>query len=123
MNRCISLWVACSLGATALLASAQNPPLRPFPAKAERGVMQVTQPPELLINGKTERLSPGARIRGSNNMLVMSGALVGQSLVVKFVREPLGLVHEVWVLTAAEAQATSQANWTRASDDTPAETR
>jgi hypothetical protein len=85
--------------------------------------MQVTQPPELLINGKAERLSPGARIRGSNNMMVMSGALVGQSLVVKFVREPLGLVHEVWVLTEAEAQATAQANWTRPPADTPAEPR
>ena len=104
MNRCRPVWVACALGATALLASAQFPNVRPFPPKAERGVMQVTQPPELLINGKAERLSPGARIRGSNNMLVMSGALVGQNLVVKFVREPLGLVHEVWVLTEAEAQ-------------------
>jgi hypothetical protein len=123
MNRCRSLWVACALGATALLASAQTPPLRPFPPKAERGVMQVTQPPELLINGKAERLSPGARIRGTNNMLVMSGALLGQSLVVKFVREPLGLVHEVWVLTEAEAQATAQASWMRPPADTPAEPR
>jgi hypothetical protein len=79
--------------------------------------MQITQPPELLINGKAERLSPGARIRGTNNMLVMSGALIGQNLVVKFVREPLGLVHEVWVLTPAEAQATAHTNWARASDD------
>ena len=116
MNRCRTVWVACALVATALMASAQTPTVRPFPPKAERGVMQITQPPELLINGKAERLSPGARIRGTNNMLVMSGALVGQSLPIKFVREPLGLVHEVWVLTEAEAQA--QANVGRALADT-----
>jgi hypothetical protein len=77
---------------------------RPFPPTALRGAMVVTNPPELLMNGKPERLSPGARIRGTNNMLVMSGAIVGQNLLVNFVREPHGMVHEVWVLTEAEAQ-------------------
>jgi hypothetical protein len=65
--------------------------------------MVVVQPPELFINDRPERLSPGARIRGPNNMMVMSGALVGQKLLVHFVREPLGLIHEVWILTEAEA--------------------
>jgi hypothetical protein len=67
--------------------------------------MIIISPPEVLIDGKPARLSPGARIRGANNMLVMSGALVGQAVVVNYVREPLGLVHEVWILNAAEIQA------------------
>jgi hypothetical protein len=77
---------------------------RPFPPNTFRGAMVVTNPPELLMNGKAERLSPGARIRGANNMLVMSGSIVGQNLLVNFVREPNGMVHEVWVLTEAEAK-------------------
>ena len=78
--------------------------IRPFPATAQRGAMQVIQPPVILLNGKEEQLSPGSRIRGTNNMLVMSGALVGQNLLVNYVREPQGLIHEVWILNEAEAQ-------------------
>ena len=91
---------------TASLAAAQQNPMqniRPFPPAAQRGVMVITQPPELVLNEKADRLSPGARIRGTNNMLVMSGSLIGQKLLVNFVREPGGAVHEVWILTEAEA--------------------
>jgi hypothetical protein len=77
---------------------------RPFPAAAKRGILQVTEPPNLLINGASERLSPGSRIRGENNMLVMSGQLVGQSVLVNYTRNAQGMIHEVWILTAIEAQ-------------------
>ena len=93
---------AFALCAIAALATAQTT-LRPFPPKAERGVMQITQPPEMLLNGKPDRLSPGARIHGADNALRMSGTLMGQKAVVNFVREPAGQVHEVWILTEAEA--------------------
>jgi len=94
------LAVACC--AVSLATSAQTS-LRPFPPKAQRGVMQITQPPELLLDGRQDRLSPGARIHGTNDMLLMSGALIGQAVVVNFVREPAGQVHEVWILSDAEA--------------------
>lgn len=81
-----------------------EPAIRPFPVAAVRAAMVVTQPPEIEIDGKPERLSPGARIRDTNNMLVMSGSLVGKNYLVNMVREPLGLVHEVWILTEAEAR-------------------
>jgi hypothetical protein len=97
--------LATTLLAWAGLASAQSLE-RAFPADAERGVMQVIAPPVIHMSGRPERLSPGARIRGANNMLQMSGALIGQNLVVNFVRNPLGEVHEVWLLTEAEAAST-----------------
>ena len=90
--------VVVSLSSTAQVVN------RPFPPPAVRGVLTVTQPPEVLMDGKADRLSPGARIRGTNNMLLMSGALVGQSLSVNYTREPNGYIHEVWVLTDAEAR-------------------
>ena len=117
MNRCMSSartpcaarrsWGRTLLGALSLvLISAPTWAqwgVRNFPANTERGALVVTQPPEVLINGKPERLSPGARIRATNNLLVLSGTLVGQNLLVNFVREPQGMVHEVWILTEAEA--------------------
>ena len=105
-RRCASASLAALLlgGATisAFSAFAQTTP-RSFPPKAERGVMQITQPPEMLLNGKADRLSPGARIHGADNALRMSGTLIGQKVAVNYVREPTGQVHEVWVLTEAEA--------------------
>ena len=89
--------VLASLGSTAQVIT------RPFPPTAVRGILTVTQPPEVLMDGKADRLSPGARIRGTNNMLVMSGALVGQAMRVNYTREPNGYIHDVWVLTDAEA--------------------
>ena len=75
---------------------------RPFPATALRGEIAFGQPPEVLVNGLPTRLAPAARIRGLNNLIVMSGALMGQKAVVHYVLDPLGLVQDVWILTDAE---------------------
>jgi hypothetical protein len=93
-----------TLGLWAGAAQAQTAGQRPFPPQALRGVMVVAQPPVITLDGQPAQLSPGARIRGTNNMLVMSGSLVKQELTVNYLREPHGLVHEVWILTAAEAE-------------------
>jgi hypothetical protein len=77
--------------------------VRNFPSKAERAVLQITQPPELLLNDQPGRMSPGVRIRGTNNMLVMSAQLIGQKVEVNLVRDLAGEVREVWILTQAEA--------------------
>jgi hypothetical protein len=102
-RRFVLVGTLATLLSIAVPAPAQQT-VRPFPPKAERGAMVITQPPEMMLNGKPERLSPGSRIHAANNMLVMSGALVGQNLLVNYVREPLGLIHEVWILNAAEAK-------------------
>jgi hypothetical protein len=121
MNRCIRTLSGLALLATILspLAYAQVAStstsvlsdgngniaaVRNFPPKVQRGTLVVTAPPEVMLNGKPDRLSPGARIRGTNNMLAMSGVLVGQQLVVNYLREPNGMLHDVWILTALEAQ-------------------
>lgn len=83
---------------------AAEPAVRPFPVAAVRATMVVTQPPEVLIDGQPARMSPGARIRGANNMLVLSGSIVGKTYLVNLVRDPLGQVHDVWILTPSEAR-------------------
>ena len=77
---------------------------RQFPPAAKRAVLQVTAPPEVLLNGAPARLSPGARIHGLTNTLVMSGQMVGQRLVVNYLRDTQGLIHQVWILSETEAQ-------------------
>lgn len=94
--------VCASLAFTPSAATAQTN-ARTFSAQTLRGVLVVTQPPEVLLNGKPARLSPGSRIRDTDNLLQLSGGLVGQKLLVHYTLEPHGLVHNVWVLTGEEA--------------------
>jgi len=83
MNRCFSARFRATRRTTTLAlgllafglapaALAQNQP-RTFPDNALRGTLVVVQPPVIQLDGKTAQLSPGARIRGTNNMLLMSG--------------------------------------------------
>jgi hypothetical protein len=131
MNRCIllpppqssfvRLAVFCAWLGASLCAWSQES-VRPFPAGTQRGILQVTQPPEVLLDGKHARLSPGARIRGENNLLLLSGSLVGRNLVVNYVRDAQGMIHDVWLLNAAETRqnmpgAPAQSNYV--SDPTP----
>ena len=77
--------------------------VRQFPAAAKRATLEVKAPPDVLLNGAPARLSPGASIHGLTNMLVMSGQMIGQRLVVNYMLDPQGLVHQVWILSEAEA--------------------
>ena len=96
MLRCATaLLLACFV---ALPAQAQ----RVFQSNALRGELVVTQPPQALLNGKPVRLSPGARIRNLQNMVQLSGSLLGQKLVVNYTLDPAGELRDVWILTEAE---------------------
>jgi hypothetical protein len=99
MLRCAStLALALSL---ALPATAQVQ--RNFSNKALRGTIVFGAPPEVTLNGKPARLAPGARIRDANNLVLMSGTLVGGKAVVNYTTELQGMLLEVWILSPAEA--------------------
>jgi hypothetical protein len=99
MQRCV---LAVLLTASFVLpATAQVQ--RSFPATALRGEVQFGSPPEVLLNGQPARLAPGARIRGENNMLQMSGSLVNVKATVHYTLErQSGLLLDVWLLTPEE---------------------
>ena len=99
MYRCLALAGSLLLLHSTAPAQVQ----RPFPATALRGELVVTAPPEARLNGAPTRLAPGARIRGRDNMLQMSAALVDQKLRVNYTLDLYGLVREVWILRDEEA--------------------
>ena len=101
MNRCVLMAALALALAMAGAVSAQTS--RPFPAHALRGALVVVQPPEVQLNGQAARLAPGSRIRGADNMVQMSGTLVGARLLVHYTLDPIGLVQDVWILTPDEA--------------------
>ena len=98
MYRCLALLV-CS---TVLAAPASAQMVRAFPQDALRGVVTFGPPPHVLLNGKPAQLAPGARIRGQDNMLQMSGALVNVKAIVHYTIETNGLVKDVWLLRPEE---------------------
>jgi hypothetical protein len=111
MNRCIESRVGAALLACVVLAGSTFLPqsaafaqgiVREVPKDVVRARMVVTAPPQVTLDNKPDRLSPGARIRGVNNLIALSGGLVGQVLPVVYRRDAAGLVHEVWVLTPEE---------------------
>ena len=113
MNRCTFRLVASGLLAffaalAGLPAAAQDvgdpPAVRDFPKNALRGQLVVLAPPEISMDGKPDRLAPGARLRDSSNLLVLTGQVINQNLTVNYLRDNMGLVQQVWVLTDAEAK-------------------
>jgi hypothetical protein len=112
MLRCV---LAASVIACAPLAALLSPAevsaqmlfQRAFPPEALRGEMTFgAVPPEAQLNGAATRLAPGARIRGQNNMLVMSGTLMGQTFIVHYTRDLLGQPKDIWLLRPDELERT-----------------
>lgn len=108
MQRCATCLFAAVLVATSFGVAAQVQ--RNFPANALRGEMLVVQGAEVRLNGQPARLAPGARIRDTNNLLAMSGAIAGQALAVNYTVESNGLLLDVWLLTPQEK---ARAPWPR----------
>lgn len=111
MNRCTFrhaatlLLTAAALSAWPALAQTDGAPVvREFPKAALRGEMIVLAPPEISMDGKPDRLAPGARLRDSANLLVLTGQVINQKLTVNYLRDNMGLVQQVWILSEAEAE-------------------
>ena len=96
--------VACALATTLWCLPGAAQVQRNFPPTALRGELLVGTPPMVSLNGDASQLAPGARIRGQNNMLQMSGSLEGSRLVVNYTLDMSGQIYDVWILTPEEAR-------------------
>ena len=119
MNRCAPSFSSPTIRRTALAAllagacAALLPPpaaaqqvQRRFPPTALRGKIVFANPPDIELNGDAARMSPGVRIHGFDNMMVVTSAVAGDGnkYVVDYRVEGTGLVSEVWLLTKVEAE-------------------
>ena len=100
MPRCLSMALAAAALAVPALTCAQI--MRTLPTNSLRGEVTFGQPPEVLLNGQPMRLAPGARIRDPQNMLALSGTLIGQKLKVNYTLDSYGLLFNVWILRPDE---------------------
>ena len=110
MNRCPKspvtpfLIAACALLVGASMVFHQEARAeRGFPLKTERAEMKFVELPDVLLNGKPERLAHAVRVRDERNAIVMPGTVNGRSAVVNYLRDARGQVREVWILSPQEA--------------------
>ena len=76
--------------------------IRTLPTESKTGEMQPPRASQVEISGQTYLLSPGVVVRNELNMMVMP-MMVQTPVKVRFMTDPMGLVHRVWILSAAEA--------------------
>jgi hypothetical protein len=93
------LTVLLALAAISTAATAQ---LRTIPKEARLGVIRHVQDMNVLIDGKPQRLAPGAQIRSLQNRIIVPSAIPAE-VVVKYVFDSEGLVRNVWIVTEEEA--------------------
>ena len=101
MYRCTSAALLTALALSAPLAATAQVP-RNFPHNALKGTITFGAPPEVLLNRQPARMAPGVRIRGANNMLVMSHSIVGQRYTSMYTVDTVGLIKDVWLLRTEE---------------------
>jgi hypothetical protein len=100
MRRILFALLICALVIPAS-AAAQ---VRTIPDEAKRGSIVQIQDSVIEIDGQQLRLSPGARVLGQNNLVIMPMSLPPGALV-KYTLDGSGQIFRVWVLTAEEAGA------------------
>jgi len=77
---------------------------RNFPPDARRGKLVIGTMPEVKLNGKAMRTTPGFRLFSTEGRLIMAHTVAGQNLLVNYVIEPsTQWLHTAWVLTPEEA--------------------
>lgn len=100
------------LAAAALPTQAQPVPAvtaatagtRNFPPDARRGKLVIGTMPEVKLDGKAMRTTPGFRLFSTEGRLIMAHTVAGQNLLVNYVIEPsTQWLHTAWVLTPEEA--------------------
>jgi hypothetical protein len=107
------LTTLAGLAALGFASTASAQVQRNFPGNALRGEIAFTDPPDIRLNGQPARLAPGLRLRGPDNLMLVTGAVVGQRFVVHYTVDTVGLVKDVWILRSEEAQGL----WPRRADE------
>ena len=104
---------AAALGLAVFAAAAQT---RAIPDFAQRGYVSHVTGAQVVVEGQPMLLSPGALIRGQNNLLIQPAAMPAGSVLADFVVDGNGQVARIWILTEAEA---SQPRLPRAATGAP----
>lgn len=97
-------YLICLMLALTTLTALATP--RTFPANVKRGVLSSSTYPQIVIDGLIQRLSPGAKIMGTQNTIVMPSTLINNVYTVNYTVDNQGFIDKVWILTNEELAQT-----------------
>ena len=101
--RCAARSLTAALIAVGIAAPAAAQS-RAFPQNALRGAIVFGEDRQVTLNGRATSLSPGARVRNQDNMIVMAASLSGAKWLVNYTLDIGGAqVRDVWILRPEEA--------------------
>ena len=75
---------------------------RQFPPNTKRGILDMSNYPNITMNGYPRRLAPSSRIYAVNNLIVMPATLSGSNIVVHYTENSFRDIDKVWILTQSE---------------------
>ena len=75
---------------------------RTFPSTALRGTLSAAVYPQIKIDGQIKTLSPGAKILGKQNTIIVSTSLMDITYTVNYTVDRQGFVDKIWILTDEE---------------------
>jgi hypothetical protein len=75
---------------------------RIFPKGIKVGILNGSQVPDIVIDDKARNITPSTRIYGQDNLLVKTGSLPAEKLIVAYRDNEYGDVDRIWILTAEE---------------------
>ena len=91
--------VICLLQSSAM---AQVTKPRDFPVGTKRGVLNMSNFPDVLIDGKVRRTVPATRYYNTENASELPNYLDGKYIIVNYLENHLGEIEKVWILTEEE---------------------
>lgn len=106
LRRVMMLFMLAVLTTASLPALAQIPTERNFPENTRRGVLNMSQYPNVLINGKAVNTAPGLRIYDDENLFVSPTQITGNYIIINYLEDNFGDVSKIWVLTDTERKKT-----------------
>lgn len=115
MYRCAARWSIAAIVAVGINAPAAAQNSRAFPQNTLRGALVFGSDRQVALNGRATSLTPGARVRNQQNMIVQPDTLVGAKWLVNYTLDMGGAqLRDVWILTPDEAAVTP---WPRTLDE------
>jgi hypothetical protein len=96
-------WIVALICLLASFGVAAQLSVRTIPADAKRGTVGAIDVGAVSIDGKTLRLSPGARILSAGNLTVTPNQVATGTLV-RYELDGQGQVRTIWILTPDEAK-------------------